>query len=122
VVRDEVTARLGEVRRLLVRHRLFAGALARAPGLRLLAMIGYPGVLWCPGDSFCISGRPFGRGPTSARQPVTRLRSGHRYLLAMLRFACLSGGMACTPAHETLTSWRSTQALQARPIRSGGSS
>ena len=44
------------MRRLLARNRLFAGALAAGAALRLLAMIGYPGVLWFPGDSFLYLG------------------------------------------------------------------
>jgi hypothetical protein len=42
--------------RLISDNRLFACALAAGAGLRLVAMIGYPGVLWFTGDSFLYLG------------------------------------------------------------------
>ncbi|MGE5292320.1 MAG: phospholipid carrier-dependent glycosyltransferase [Micromonosporaceae bacterium] len=42
--------------RLIKDNRLFACALAVGAGLRLVAMIGYPGVLWFVGDSFLYLG------------------------------------------------------------------
>src|ERR1700675_1127798 len=45
-------ALLRRVRRLAGEHRLFTGALAAGAGLRLLAMLGYPGALWFAGDSY----------------------------------------------------------------------
>ncbi len=42
--------------RLLARNRLLAGALAAGAALRLLAMAGYPGLLWFPGDSYLYLG------------------------------------------------------------------
>ena len=37
-------------RALIEHNRFFAAALAAGAGLRLLAMLGYPGALWFPGD------------------------------------------------------------------------
>lgn len=42
--------------RLINDNRLFACVLAAGAGLRLIAMIGYPGVLWFVGDSFLYLG------------------------------------------------------------------
>jgi hypothetical protein len=47
------TARL---RALAGRHPYFAVALAAGAGLRLLAMLGYPGALWFAGDSYVYVG------------------------------------------------------------------
>src|SRR5580704_9243015 len=44
------------VRELIVRNPYFAAALAAGAGLRLLAMIGYPGALWFAGDSYVYPG------------------------------------------------------------------
>jgi Dolichyl-phosphate-mannose-protein mannosyltransferase len=43
-------------RALIARDPLFAGALAAGAGLRLLAMLGYPGALWFAGDSYVYIG------------------------------------------------------------------
>ncbi len=55
-----VGAKLGATLRatggLLTRNRLFAGALGVGAALRLAAMLGYPGVLWFPGDSYLYLG------------------------------------------------------------------
>ena len=44
------------LRALIADNRLFAGALAIGAGLRLLAMLGYPGALWFAGDSYVYIG------------------------------------------------------------------
>ena len=44
------------LRALIAGNRLFAGALAVGAGLRLLAMLGYPGALWFAGDSYVYIG------------------------------------------------------------------
>jgi hypothetical protein len=44
------------LRELIARDPLFALALAVGAGLRLLAMLGYPGVLWFSGDSYVYLG------------------------------------------------------------------
>jgi hypothetical protein len=44
------------VRGLIARDPLFASALAAGAGLRLLAMLGYPGALWFAGDSYVYLG------------------------------------------------------------------
>lgn len=41
---------------LVLRNRLFALALAAGAGVRLVAVLGYPGVIWFPGDSFLYLG------------------------------------------------------------------
>jgi Dolichyl-phosphate-mannose-protein mannosyltransferase len=46
----------GRVRALIARHPFFAAALAAGAGLRLLAMLGYPGALWFAGDSYVYLG------------------------------------------------------------------
>src|SRR5579859_303383 len=51
--RAPATRRLGE---LIARDPLFAAALAAGGGLRLLAMIAYPGALWFSGDSYIYVG------------------------------------------------------------------
>src|ERR1700677_2884432 len=43
-------------RALVARSPLFAAALAAGAGLRLLAMLGYPGALWFAGDSYVYVG------------------------------------------------------------------
>src|ERR1700677_4769194 len=43
-------------RALVARSPLFAAALAAGAGLRLLAMLGYPGALWFAGDSYLYVG------------------------------------------------------------------
>jgi hypothetical protein len=44
------------LRALIADNRLFAAALAVGAGLRLLAMLGYPGALWFAGDSYVYIG------------------------------------------------------------------
>ena len=44
------------VREMVVRNPYFAAALAAGAGLRLLAMVGYPGALWFAGDSYVYLG------------------------------------------------------------------
>ncbi len=44
------------LRALIADNRLFAAALAVGAGLRLLAMLGYPGALWFAGDSYVYLG------------------------------------------------------------------
>ena len=51
--RAPLARRLGE---LIARDPLFAGALAAGGGMRLLAMVAYPGALWFPGDSYVYVG------------------------------------------------------------------
>src|SRR5580704_18889532 len=51
--RAPLARRLGE---LIARDPLFAGALAAGGGLRLLAMVAYPGALWFSGDSYVYVG------------------------------------------------------------------
>jgi hypothetical protein len=41
---------------LIARHQLFSAALAAGAALRLLAILGYPGVLWFAGDSYVYLG------------------------------------------------------------------
>jgi len=48
--------RLARLRELAAANPLFAAALAAGAGLRLLAMIGYPGALWFAGDSYVYLG------------------------------------------------------------------
>ena len=49
-------ALIARLRALIARHPLFAAALAAGAGLRLLAMLGYPGALWFAGDSYVYLG------------------------------------------------------------------
>jgi hypothetical protein len=51
-----VLARVDRLRALAGRNRLFVFALGGGAFLRLLAMLGYPGVLWFPGDSYVYLG------------------------------------------------------------------
>jgi len=51
-----LSALVARIRALIARHRLFALALAAGAGLRLLAMLGYPGALWFAGDSYVYLG------------------------------------------------------------------
>src|SRR5579863_3036228 len=51
--RAPLARRLGE---LIARDQLFTGALAAGGGLRLLAMVAYPGALWFSGDSYIYVG------------------------------------------------------------------
>ena len=44
------------LRALIARDPLFAGALAVGAGIRLVAMVGYPGALWFSGDSYVYVG------------------------------------------------------------------
>src|SRR5580692_4366940 len=44
------------LRALIARDPLFAGALAVGAGIRLVAMLGYPGALWFAGDSYVYVG------------------------------------------------------------------
>ena len=44
------------IRALVLRHRLFAAALTAGAGLRLLALLGYPGALFFAGDSYVYLG------------------------------------------------------------------
>ena len=47
---------VARLRALIARHPLFAAALAAGAGLRLLALLGYPGALWFAGDSYVYLG------------------------------------------------------------------
>ena len=47
---------MARTRTLIARDPFFAAALAAGAGLRLLAMIGYPGALWFSGDSYVYLG------------------------------------------------------------------
>jgi hypothetical protein len=49
-------ALVARINALVARHRLFALALAAGAGLRLLAVLGYPGALWFAGDSYVYLG------------------------------------------------------------------
>ena len=49
-------ALMARLRALIARDPFFAAALAAGAGLRLVAMIGYPGALWFAGDSYVYVG------------------------------------------------------------------
>ena len=49
-------ALMSRLRALIARDPFFAAALAAGAGLRLVAMIGYPGALWFAGDSYVYLG------------------------------------------------------------------
>jgi Dolichyl-phosphate-mannose-protein mannosyltransferase len=49
-------ALMARLRALIARNPFFAAALAAGAGLRLVAMIGYPGALWFAGDSYVYLG------------------------------------------------------------------
>jgi Dolichyl-phosphate-mannose-protein mannosyltransferase len=46
----------GRLAGLILRNRLFAVALAAGAALRAVAVVGYPGVIWFPGDSYLYLG------------------------------------------------------------------
>jgi Dolichyl-phosphate-mannose-protein mannosyltransferase len=52
---------------LVVRHQLFAAALTAGAGLRLLAMLGYPGTLWFAGDSYVYLGAALRLQPNQSK-------------------------------------------------------
>src|SRR2546430_14726689 len=47
---------MARLRALVKRDPYFAAALAAGAGLRLVAMVGYPGALWFAGDSYVYLG------------------------------------------------------------------
>jgi hypothetical protein len=51
-----VLALMARLRALIARNPFFVAALAAGVGLRLVAMIGYPGALWFAGDSYVYLG------------------------------------------------------------------
>jgi len=51
-----VLALMARLRALIARNPFFVAALAAGAGLRLVAMIGYPGALWFAGDSYVYLG------------------------------------------------------------------
>jgi len=55
------------LRALIARHPLFATALAAGAGLRLLAMLGYPGALWFAGDSYVYLGAALRLRPNQSK-------------------------------------------------------
>jgi len=60
-------ALFARLRALIERNRLFAVALAAGSGLRLLAMLGYPGALWFPGDSYVYLGAALRLQPNKSK-------------------------------------------------------
>ena len=55
------------VRELIARNPYFATALAAGAGLRLVAMIGYPGALWFAGDSYVYLGAALRLRPNQSK-------------------------------------------------------
>jgi len=62
-----LSALVARVHALVARHRLFALALAAGAGLRLLAMLGYPGALWFAGDSYVYLGAALRLRPNQSK-------------------------------------------------------
>jgi hypothetical protein len=74
---------------LIARDPLFAGALAAGAGLRLLAMIGYPGALWFSGDSYIYVGAALRPRPDLSK--TTGYSLFLRALLPFHSFALVAG-------------------------------
>src|ERR1700752_5236461 len=62
---------------LVARNRFFAAALALGGGLRLLAVLGYPGALWIPDSFVCL-------GAALRPQPDPARTTGYSLFLRML--------------------------------------
>jgi hypothetical protein len=65
-------------RALVLRHQLFAAALAAGAGLRLLALLGYPGALFFAGDSYVYLGAALRLRPDQSKT------TGYSLFLRML--------------------------------------